>query len=60
MIGYVVDFITYLMNLVLDISMGKVFIGLIRDHRTRIGRIKAFRGAVAYGHKGKVKDKERW
>ena len=35
----------------------KVFIGLIRDHRTRIGRIKGFRGKVLRsGCEGKAKD----
>jgi len=41
--------------------MKRTFIGLIRDHRTRIGRIRATRKVVpSHGSKGKVKNnKER-
>ncbi len=36
--------------------MGKVFVGLIRDHRTRIGRIIARGARLRYGGKGKVEN----
>lgn len=37
--------------------MKRVFIGLIRDHRVRIGRIKGIRKSVTtYGSKSKDKD----
>lgn len=29
--------------------MGRVFVGLIRDHRTRVGRIRAVRPSKAVG-----------
>ncbi len=37
----------------------RVFIGLIRDHRTRVGRIKAIdkKGSI-YGSEGKTKDQK--
>ncbi len=36
--------------------MRRTFVGLIRDHKTRIGRIKAM--VDKHGGKSKVKDKE--
>lgn len=37
--------------------MRRVFVGLIRDHRTKIGRIRAIRKlGFSYGSENKVKD----
>jgi len=39
--------------------MKRVFVGLIRDHRTRVGRIRAVRESVAEsGGEGEGKDSE--
>ena len=40
--------------------MRRVFVGLVKDHKTKIGRIKATRKQVfAHGCKSKVKDSKR-
>ena len=39
--------------------MRRIFVGLIKDHKTRIGRIKAKRLGSSHGSKSKVEDNKR-